>query len=161
MPRRNSKTRVLGLDPGFARTGYAVVERDGPALSVLDYGCLETSPKEEYTRRLMKLAEGIERILRRYRPTEAAMEQLYFMKNVSTAMKVGQARGVLLLILGNHRLLPREFTPQQIKAAAAGYGKAEKPQVQRMMQTLFLLPVLPTPDDAADALAIAYTAASE
>lgn len=156
---RRKARRVIGLDPGFARVGYAVVDILGGDVSAIAFGCIETSSKDNYASRLTTLERRLDVLLRRYKPGVASMEKLFFAKNVRTAMEVGQARGVLLLVLARHKLTPIELTPQQIKIAATGYGNAEKKQVQRMMQALFHLAHLPQPDDAADALAVAAAAA--
>ncbi len=150
--------RILGLDPGIARTGYAVLAQSSGKVAVLAYGCIETHKGKPYQERLLELSDKLEDILDRFRPTCAGIEKLFFRKNVRTAIAVGQARGVLLVTLARHQLTPQEFTPQQIKSAVTGYGKADKRQVQRMVQLLLKLKTLPQPDDAADALAIAITA---
>lgn len=155
-PRR--VRRVLGIDPGLARTGYAVVEQRGHGLCAITYGCITTSASGRYADRLLVLERAIARIIRQHRPESAAIEKLFFAQNVTSAFAVGQARGVILLALGRARLYPDEFTPQQMKSAVAGYGTATKQQVQRMVQLLLRLPETPKPDDTADALAVAITA---
>ncbi|MFH1171110.1 MAG: crossover junction endodeoxyribonuclease RuvC [bacterium] len=157
MPRRSD--RILGLDPGFARTGFAVLDVHGRNPSVIVYGCIETPSRDPYAERLLQLERRVAELLDRYHPTAAALEKLFFCKNVKTAIAVGQARGVLLLTLARRGLTPIELTPQEVKMAATGYGSAKKHQVQRMMQLVLRLPHPPKPDDAADALAIAITAA--
>lgn len=151
--------RILGIDPGFARTGYAVIERSGHNLRPITYGCISTKSTTPYSERLLELDRRVTSIIRRYHPDRGAMEQLFFCKNVKTAIAVGQARGVLLAAVGRHKLPLTEMTPQQIKSFVSGYGKASKQQVQRMVQILLHLASIPKPDDAADALAIALTAA--
>lgn len=158
MPQPKTE-RILGIDPGFARTGYAVIERTGNRLRAVVYGCISTKSSTPYVERLLELERRITAVIRRYHPDRGAMEQLFFCKNVKTAIAVGQARGVLLAAIGRHKLTLTEMTPQQIKGFVSGYGKASKQQVQRMVQILLHLSSLPKPDDAADALAIALTAA--
>lgn len=158
MPRPKIE-RILGIDPGFARTGYAVIERRGSDLRAVSYGCISTKSSTPYVERLLELERRVTTVIRRYHPDRGAVEQLFFCKNVKTAIAVGQARGVLLAVVGRHKLPLTEITPQQIKSFVSGYGKASKQQVQRMVQILLHLSSLPKPDDAADALAIALTAA--
>ncbi|MBI3957083.1 MAG: crossover junction endodeoxyribonuclease RuvC [Candidatus Kerfeldbacteria bacterium] len=152
-------TRILGLDPGFARTGYAVLESDGRSFRVLTFGCVETASSEPYPVRLRQLNDQLGALIAEFTPAVAALEKLFFQKNVKTAIAVGQARGVIILLLERHNLATYEFTPQEVKIAATGYGNAEKQQVQRMVQLLLRLATPPTPDDAADALAVALAAA--
>lgn len=157
---RVKRACILGLDPGVARTGYALLDVRGSRIRAVAYGCITTHQRVAYGKRLLELRESIEQLLLRHQPTFAALEKLFFSKNVTTAFAVGQARGVLLLTLASHRIPTIEFTPQAVKQAAAGYGRADKLQVQRMVQRLLNLKELPRPDDAADALAVALTAAA-
>lgn len=158
MPRPKIE-RILGIDPGFARTGYAVIERCGITMRAVTYGCISTASSTPYVERLLELERRVIAIIHRYHPDRSAMEQLFFCKNVKTAIAVGQARGVLLTAIGRNKIPVTEMTPQQIKSFVSGYGKASKLQVQRMVQILLHLSSIPKPDDAADALAIALTAA--
>lgn len=151
--------RVLGIDPGIARTGYAIVEIQEPKTRAIAYGCIETPHNDLHATRLLTIERRVENILSRYKPILIGMERLYFSKNVKTAFAVGQAYGVILLAAARHRLTPVTISPQVVKQTVSGYGKAEKGQVQRMMRSLLRLPSLPKPDDVADALAIAYTTA--
>ena len=155
MPRNT--VRIIGIDPGFARTGFAVLQTTVNKVTVLTYGCIETSRTDRYPERLLKLEKGITDLLIRYRPTVAALEKLFFCKNVKTAIAVGQARGVLIAALARKKLSIAEFTPQEVKMTATGYGNAGKQQSKHMMQVLLRLPKPPKPDDAADALALAIT----
>lgn len=149
--------RVLGLDPGTATVGYGVVEdRDGRFVAVA-YGAITTSAKEETGRRLQQIYQETERLIAQYRPDAAAVEQLFFGRNITTAISVGQARGVLLLALTNAGLPISEYSPPKIKEAVSGYGNASKDQVQFMVQNLLNLDETPQPDDAADGLAVALT----
>ncbi len=149
-------TLALGIDPGSATTGYGLVRqhRDG-SLEAVDFGVITTPKDLPAPERLDLLYQGLNKILDRYRPETAAVEKLFFQKNVSTAIGVGQARGVLLLALAQAGLDVAEYTPNEVKQAVAGYGSADKRQVQEMVRVLLVLPQIPKPDDAADALAIA------
>lgn len=160
MPKATASVRIIGLDPGVARTGFACLEMQGSQYRILEFGCIETPKTSSHSDRLMQLEKELQHLIAKHRPTVAAIEKLFFYKNVTTAMSVGQARGVIVLTLARNKLVPIEFTPQQVKLAATGYGNAEKKQIQQMMKRIFNLPSLPTPDDAADALAIAFTASS-
>jgi crossover junction endodeoxyribonuclease RuvC len=146
---------VLGIDPGTARTGYGIVAREGSRLTPIDHGCLETIADRPLPARLLLIHEGIEDLIATHRPEAVAVERLFFNKNVQTAFAVGQARGVILLAAAQHALPVFEYGPHEVKMAVTGYGRAEKAQVQKMVQALLGLAELPRPDDAADALAIA------
>ena len=147
---------MLGIDPGMARTGYGLVRQlRGGDLELVDFGVIETQSGQEASERLLALEAGIERVLQSHRPESSAVERLFFERNVSTAMSVGQARGVVLLTLARHLLAVTEYSPVEIKQAVAGYGGADKLQMQTMVQTLLRMDDLPRPDDAADALAVA------
>ena len=150
---------VLGIDPGTARLGYGLVERQGSALAMLDYGCLETIDDRPLAQRLLIIHEGIDDLIRTYRPEAVGVERLFFNKNVQTAMAVGQARGVVLLVAAQHGLPVLEYGPHEVKLAVTGYGRAPKEQVQRMVQLVLSMEQLPRPDDAADALAVAVCTA--
>ncbi len=149
------KSIVLGIDPGTAILGYGVVAMEGEALEAVDFGVLTTPASLPLTSRLLLLFEGLTQIMDRVQPTEVAVEQLFFSRNVQSAFSVGQARGVALLAAARRGLAVSEYTPQQVKQAVAGYGKATKIQVQSMVQVMLALQQMPQPDDAADALAIA------
>lgn len=140
----------------MARTGYGLVRQArGGELELVAYGVIETEPADETGARLLAIEAGIERVLTGHRPESSAVERLFFEKNVSTAMAVGQARGVALLTLARHDLSVTEYSPVEIKQAVAGYGAAEKRQMQVMVKTLLAMNEVPRPDDAADALAVA------
>jgi len=153
------KQIILGIDPGFARTGWGVIEVAGCKQRVLNYGCIETKAGMEFSDRLEILHNDLLRIIKKYQPDFVGIEQLFFCKNVTTALNVGQARGVVLLTLKLAKIAFMEFTPLQIKQAICGYGKADKSQIQKMVKTIFNLKQIPKPDDAADALAVAFCAA--
>ena len=147
---------VIGIDPGTARTGYGVIrESETGSLDLVDFGVIETLPKQPMSERLLKLYRDLRTLLSQHRPEEAAVESLFFQKNAKTAISVGQARGVAILALAESGLSVKEYSPQDIKQAVTGYGAAEKGQVQRMVQRLLEMDDLPRPDDAADALAVA------
>jgi crossover junction endodeoxyribonuclease RuvC len=149
---------VLGIDPGTATTGYGLV-RLTPAgdLEAVTFGVIVTPPHTPAHERLKMLYDDLKELLAVHHPDSCAVERLFFQRNVSTAMAVGQARGVVLLALAQAGLEVAEYTPNEVKQAVAGYGSADKHQVQEMVRTLLLLPEIPKPDDAADALAIAIT----
>lgn len=146
---------VLGIDPGLANTGFGVVERRGGRLLALDGGVIETVAGLPHERRLTLLHERLSELLDRHDCEAVALEQLYFGQNVRTAFAVGEARGVCLLAAGQRGLPCASYTPQQIKGAVCGSGRAGKQQVARMVQSLLALPQAPTPDHASDALAVA------
>lgn len=146
--------RILGVDPGLATIGYAVVDKETNHFEVLEYGVIKTSADKKDTERLKIIHYNIEELIKEFRPQEMAVEELFFNKNVKTAIAVGQARGVILLAGSQAGLKVAEYTPLQIKQAVVGYGRADKNQVQQMVKSLLNLAELPRPDDAADALAV-------
>jgi crossover junction endodeoxyribonuclease RuvC len=146
---------VLGIDPGTASTGYGVVESIGSRLRALDGGVIETAPGLALERRLAHIHARVGELLDEHAPDALAIEQLYFGANVRTAFAVGQARGVVLLAAGMRGIPCRSYTPQQVKGAVCGNGRAAKDQVQHMVARLLGLSEPPSPDHAADALAVA------
>ena len=146
--------RILGIDPGTARLGYAILEVEGDSVA-LDYGIVETSSATAMAHRLLDVHDSLRALIAEFRPDVMAVEQLFFARNVTTALTVGQARGVAMLAAAQAGMAVVEYTPAQVKQAVAGYGKADKNQIQQMVQILLGLEHPPTPDDAADALAIA------
>jgi crossover junction endodeoxyribonuclease RuvC len=146
---------VLGIDPGTAHTGYGVVALRGSAMVALDGGVVHTAAGEDPGARLAVIHARVAELLDEHRPEAVAVEELYFGANVRSAFAVGQARGVVLLAAGQRAIPCWSYTPQQIKGAVCGSGRADKRQVQRMVQTLLSLAELPRPDHAADALAVA------
>lgn len=146
---------MLGIDPGTATTGYGVVEEIGSQLKALTSGVIRTRSGQPMATRLQAIHREIKQLAETWQPGEAAVEELFFSKNVRTAMSVGQARGVAMLALADAGLLVAEYTPLAIKQAVTGYGSADKKQMQEMMKMLLGLSELPRPDDAADALAVA------
>jgi crossover junction endodeoxyribonuclease RuvC len=151
-------TLVLGIDPGTASTGYGLVRdlEDGSMESVT-YGVIHTPAGVPAHHRLSLLYHQMNEILLLYQPEACAVEKLFFQRNISTAIAVGQARGVLMLAISEAGLQMGEYTPNEVKQAVVGYGSAGKRQVQEMVRVLLALPEIPKPDDAADALAIAIT----
>ncbi|HEX6025252.1 MAG TPA: crossover junction endodeoxyribonuclease RuvC [Solirubrobacter sp.] len=146
---------VLGIDPGVANTGYGIVAKDRGRLLALDGGVVETPAGLDAGARLAHIHARVGELLDEYTPEAVAVEDLYFGANVRSAFAVGQARGVVVLAAGQRQIRCASYTPQQVKSAVCGSGKAGKDQVQRMVQTLLSLPELPRPDHAADALAVA------
>jgi crossover junction endodeoxyribonuclease RuvC len=146
---------VLGIDPGLANTGYGVIARRGGRLVALDGGVVETAARSPQERRLADIHAAVAELLAEHEPDAVALEQLYFGQNVRTAFAVGQARGVVMLAAGQHAVPCASYTPQQVKGAVCGNGRAEKEQVARMVMALLGLEELPRPDHASDALAVA------
>jgi crossover junction endodeoxyribonuclease RuvC len=146
---------VLGIDPGTASTGYGVVQSAGSRLRAVVCGVIRTAPGVPLERRLADIHALICELLERHNPDALAVEELYFGVNARTAFAVGQARGVVLLAAGQHGVPARSYTPQQVKGAVCGNGRADKGQVARMVARLVGLPDPPSPDHAADALAVA------
>ena len=146
---------IIGIDPGIAIVGYGVVKLTGNKFEVLDYGAITTESKMAFPNRLKIIYNKMTEIIDKYSPTDLAMEELFFNKNVKTAIKVGQARGVEILAAVNKGVEIYEYTPLQIKQAVVGYGRADKNQVQEMVKMLLNLKKIPKPDDVADALAVA------
>ncbi len=147
---------VLGIDPGTGATGYGVVGMtDAGAYALLAYGVVRTAPAAPMHLRLQELFEDLRRIIVEFQPQSVAVEKLFFGRNVTTAITVGQARGIVLLTAALEQLEVAEYTPAEVKQAIAGYGNADKRQVQEMVQRILDLPEIPRPDDAADGVAIA------
>lgn len=151
---------ILGIDPGFARLGFGVIEVSGSRCSASGYGVIETRAGDEFCARLLALAKGLKKAIKKYQPDIIAIEELFFFKNAKTALKVGEARGVAVYISAQANVPVREFTPLQVKQAVACYGRAEKLQMQKMVKTLLGMKEIPRPDDAADALAVALCCAN-
>ncbi len=148
----------LGIDPGTATVGYGFVrELDDGSLQAVDYGVITTPPSDPMPERLTQIFDTLTALIERYQPDRAAVEDLFFGKNITTAITVAQGRGVILLTLKQAHLPIREFKPNYIKQSISGYGGAKKPQMQEMVRILLGLDSIPRPDDAADALAIAIT----
>lgn len=147
---------VIGIDPGTAITGYGLVrEEQNGGLTVVDYGVIQTPAKMPMPERLLRLYRELKEITLLHRPDNGAVEKLFFQKNVRTAISVGQGRGVAILALAEVGMTIAEYAPNEIKQAIAGYGGADKTQMQYMVKALLDLDEIPKPDDAADALAVA------
>ncbi|MDU2066355.1 MAG: crossover junction endodeoxyribonuclease RuvC [Sporomusaceae bacterium] len=151
---------TLGIDPGTAICGYGIIEMVGNRYKAIAYGAIQTSPKLEQAERLKIIYHDLQEIIQTYQPECMGVEMLFFNKNVTTAITVGQARGVVLLSAAQQNLSICEYTPLQVKQSVVGYGKATKEQVIYMTQKLLNLPKKPHPDDVADALAIAICTAN-
>ncbi|MEG1645830.1 MAG: crossover junction endodeoxyribonuclease RuvC [Clostridia bacterium] len=147
--------RILGIDPGLAIMGYGVVEYERGNFKFVDYGVVTTHKSEALPVRLKLIAEGLEQLIDKFKPDCVAIEELFFQNNAKTAIAVAEARGVILITAINKCGNLYEYTPMQIKQAITGYGRAEKMQIQKMVQMILKLPTIPKPDDAADALAVA------
>jgi crossover junction endodeoxyribonuclease RuvC len=149
---------VLGIDPGTAALGYGIVERNG-SLRAVDHGCLVTTPDSTLPDRLLAIHRLVRDLIELHQPDVMAIERVFFSRNVQTALAVGHARGVVLLAAAEAGIPVREATPSEVQAAVAGHGNADKTQVARMVQLMLTMAEPPTPDDAADALAVAIWAA--
>lgn len=147
--------RLLGIDPGFDRTGIGLVDHAGGKMAWVWHGCIQTNAQDPLSVRLQQVRNGLKEVLERAKPDAAVVERLFFQKNVTTALDVGMARGIVLVALADAGVSLIELTPNQVKQGIAGYGAADKKQVQAMVQRLLKLSEIPKPDDAADALALA------
>ena len=145
---------IMGVDPGLATIGYGIIE-SGRKNKMIDFGVISTPPKISLPIRLKQIFCDIGLLIKKYDPDAIAVEELFFNTNVTTAIAVAQARGAIMVAASNHTDKIYEYTPLQIKQAIVGYGRAEKIQIQKMVQTLLSLEKIPKPDDAADALAVA------
>jgi len=146
---------IMGIDPGFAITGYGIVKYEGNKFSPVEYGAVLTKAGESFAGRLLKLDNEIGEIIRRFRPDAIAVEELFFNKNIKTAITAAHGRGIVLAAAARSGTDVFEYTPLQVKQAVVGYGRAEKAQVQQMVKVILNLPEIPKPDDTADALAVA------
>lgn len=149
--------KVLGIDPGSQTLGWGVVEGSGLKYQGVAYGTVKSSPKQVFSKRLLKIYQGIEEVIERFQPDVLSIEEAFYAKNVKVALKLGQVRGVILLLGEESGLDLAEYSPRLIKKTVVGYGNAEKHQVQEMVRLLLKLRKNPEPHDAADALAIAIT----
>lgn len=150
---------ILGLDPGIATTGYGIIKKDSAALNYIAFGCIKTPAGLDTPIRLLDIDKNLRAIIKKYKPSYAAIEQLFFAKNAKTALLVAHARGAILTVLAASGVSVAEYTPLQIKQALTGYGRADKIQMQKMVQLILKLSKIPEPDDAADALAVAICCA--
>ncbi len=147
--------KVLGLDPGTATTGWAILSEKNGAIIPVAFGHISTPKNTPESKRLLEINQDVLKIIKKYKPREAAVEKLFFFKNKKTIIEVGQSRGSLLLTLEENSVKVFGYTPLQVKQALTGYGRAEKKQVQLMVKSFLNLKSIPKPDDAADAIAIA------
>ena len=147
--------KILGIDPGTATTGFGLIEKSGVKLTKLDAGVISTPKTEVMHNRLKMLYDDLSELVKTNQPAYLAVEKLFFTNNITTAMSVSQARGIVLLVAAENKIELAEYTPLQVKMSVTGYGQAEKKQVQEMVKKILKLKTIPKPDDAADALAIA------
>jgi crossover junction endodeoxyribonuclease RuvC len=152
--------RILGIDPGTGILGFGVINTAGQNATLVDAGVVRTKPHQPEQERLLTIYDSLHEIIQAAKPQTVSVERLFFARNVTTAMAVAQARGVVLLVAQQHGLPIAEYTPLQIKMSLTGYGKADKKQVQEMVRLLLNLKDVPKPDDCADALAAALTHAA-
>ena len=150
---------ILGIDPGTATTGFGLIEYQNKKAALKAYGCLKTLPSQNTAERLKDLNCQLDKLIKKYRPSLIAVEDIFFFKNLKTIIKVSQARGVILSCAAQNKIEVAEYTPLQVKQAITGYGRAEKTQVQKMIKAVLNLKEIPKPDDAADALAVAICGA--
>ena len=146
---------ILGIDPGFARTGYGLIKKEKNQLIPLDFGCISTEPTEAFCDRLVQTNHDLKKLIKKYQPDQFAIEELFFFKNTKTALAVASARGALLLTARQQKLPVFEYTPLQIKQAVTGYGRAEKTQVMQMIKNILKINKKIKLDDTSDALATA------
>ncbi len=146
---------ILGIDPGYGTIGYGIIEKNGSKLTPIDYGVIQTPKDEGIAARLAMIYDSLSVLVKKYRPDEIAVEELFFNTNITTGIKVAQARGVILLCAVHECGRLYEYTPLMVKQALTGNGRADKHQVQVMVQMMLKLKTIPRPDDAADALAVA------
>lgn len=147
--------RIIGIDPGFALVGYAVIDQSGNSQKLVTYGCVETKKDLSLPRRLLLLSEELRGLIKKHQPQLAAVEKLFFFKNLKTAIDVAQARGAIMLLLEEFNLPVVELTPLQVKQALTGYGRADKRQLAHLLKLILKLPEKIKYDDTTDAMAIA------
>lgn len=156
---KTKKTIILGIDPGLADTGYGIIEQAGNVLKCFGYGIIKTKKGKKLSERLGEICQQITKIIKKYQPDYLAIEEIYFCKNVKTALLVGQAKGAILLTGENLKLKILEYTPLQVKLAVTSYGRADKNQIQQLVKVLLQLKEVPQSNHAADALAVAICCA--
>lgn len=157
---KKSKKRIFGVDPGFDRCGFGVLDYNQKDFVVIDVGCITTDKNLSHAERLREVRDDLTSLIEKHQPDLLAIEELFFSKNVKTALKVAEARGVILELAARSALPVIELNPNQIKLALTGDGRADKKQMQQMVKTVLQLPAVPEPDDAADALAVAIASAT-
>lgn len=150
---------ILGIDPGLSSTGFGIIRQEGEALSLVEFGCISTKNTMAFPERLKEISERISSIVDAHAPSSVAIESLYFCKNISSALKVGQAKGAVIATCSRRKIAVYEYTPLQVKQALTGYGKASKEQIQHMVRVILGLSLPPQPSHSADALALAICCA--
>jgi len=159
--KKDGQQIILGIDPGYALTGWGILKKEGQKLTLLQVGCFTSNKSLPHPERLAQLWQKTNEVIKKYQPNLLAIEELFFFKNLKTALKVAEARGVILAATNSQKISIVEFTPLQIKQALVGYGRADKNQIQQMVKIILNLKKIITPDDAADAVAVAITAAHQ
>ncbi len=154
-PQASLAMRILGIDPGSGSTGYGIIETDGSQHTAILFGAIKTSTRRPFHERLLKIYTCLNDVLTREKADVMAIEDVFHATNIQSALRLGHARGIALLIAAQYGLPVCEYSPLEVKNAVVGYGRAEKTQIQAMVQMLLTLPEIPSPDHAADALAIA------
>jgi crossover junction endodeoxyribonuclease RuvC len=147
--------RILGIDPGLATLGFGIIDQQNNQLQVVDFGCILTAANVSFPQRIFQIHQQLTDILVKYSPNVVVVEELFFSKNVKTALQVAQVRGVIILTAMQNGHEVKEYTPLQVKQSVVGYGRATKDQIQKMVKVLLKLSEIPKPDDAADALSVA------
>lgn len=147
--------RIFGVDPGSLKSGYGIVDKIQGELVPVEFGVIRTNPKDQLAQRLLQISTRLHELILQYQPDEFAVEDVFVAKNAKSSLKLGQARGAILLTAAQAGLQVGEYTPLEVKQSVVGYGRADKAQVQQMVKVLLKLREIPQPDDAADALAIA------
>lgn len=151
--------RILGIDPGFGRVGYGIIEQTkNREWQAVAFGCIETSAKKSFVDRIVEIHDELIKLIKKYQPTRMAVEEIFYFKNAKTVIEVAQARGVIVLTAVEHNLPVDEFTPLEVKQAITGYGRAEKAQMQKLVAMILKIKEKIKSDDAADALAVALCA---
>ncbi|MFH1979364.1 MAG: crossover junction endodeoxyribonuclease RuvC [Patescibacteria group bacterium] len=152
-----TKSVILGIDPGYGRLGYAIFEKTETSEKLLDYSCVENPIHIEYSEKILNIAKEIEKVIKKHKPNTLAIEKLYFTKNQKTALQVSEIRGIILYLAIKNKLKITEYTPLEVKLSVCGYGKATKPQVEKMVKMLLKLKETPKYDDTTDAIALCLT----
>lgn len=158
--KKSAQTVILGIDPGYGRLGYAILKKTDCGEQLLEYFCIETTPKDNHQKRILKIAKEIEGVIRKYKPDILAIEKIYFAKNQKTALNVSEIKGIILYLAAKNEIKIVEYTPLEIKVAVCGYGKATKEQVKKTLNLLLKLEKKPKYDDTTDAIAICLTCAA-
>lgn len=152
--------KIIGIDPGTSIVGFGIVETSREKCKLLDYGCIKTKPNMPLEEKLAEISADLNNLVKKWKPSHASIEKVFFSKNIKTAINVAHGRGVIIETLHRNNVTLHEFTPQQIKSSVCGYGKAGKENVQKMIQIIFGLVSPPKPDDASDAIAASYCLAN-